>query len=266
MGNSRLVFYTEFVAEARGFLVRGNTQDFIQRTLYWFGVWEPNLTDFVQRTMAEAPNRVFVDVGANIGYFSLLVAKHQPNVNVVAIEGFPPTFEKLRANVRLNQLNNVRLIASAVGDEEVEVEFFQAPGYNEGATTTIKGLWAVEAVTVRCGQLAKLLTESELSSARLIKIDVEGAEAKVVKGLIPVFGKMPQDVEIVVELFGDSAEHSQCIFDFFRAEGFNAYRIENEYNVRAYLCPSPPQRPTRLAAIPAGLTDVVFSRADVDVL
>ena len=88
----------EFTTQANGFVVAGNTSDLIQGYLYWFGVWEPNLTDFIMRRMSDAPNRVFVDVGANIGYFTTLVAKRHPQSSVVSIEAFPPTVEKLRLN------------------------------------------------------------------------------------------------------------------------------------------------------------------------
>jgi hypothetical protein len=65
LGHSPLVDSVDFVTKANGFVVAGNTNDLIQGYLYWFGVWEPNLTDFVIRRMSELPKGVFVGVRAN---------------------------------------------------------------------------------------------------------------------------------------------------------------------------------------------------------
>ena len=77
-GHSPLVNPVDFVTKANGFVVAGNSNDLIQGYLYWFGIWEPNLTNFILLRMGKAPDRVFVDVGANIGYFTILVAKRYP--------------------------------------------------------------------------------------------------------------------------------------------------------------------------------------------
>ena len=66
--NSRFVARTTF-----GAAIAGNTKDLIQRHIFYFGVWEPNLTGFLTTRLNRGD--VFVDVGANIGYFSLLASR-----------------------------------------------------------------------------------------------------------------------------------------------------------------------------------------------
>ena len=266
LGHSRIVDSVDFVTKANGFIVAGNTNDLIQGYLYWFGVWEPNLTEFISRRMAEAPNRVFVDVGANIGYFSALVAKRYPQSHVVSIEAFPPTVEKLRLNLGRNRLKNVRVVDVAVSDSQGTIEFFYAGPCNEGATTTLKGRFPSTALPVSCKPLPELLTEEELATVRLIKIDVEGAESRVIKGLASILARLPQDCEVIVELAGDSIETSMGIVNTFAAHHFNAYAIENDYHARSYLYPHPPKRPQRLSSIGAKQIDVVFSRLDLQSL
>src|ERR1019366_3290126 len=58
------------------------------RYIYYFGIWEPNLTRWIQERLS--PDDTFIDVGANIGYYSLLAAKL--GSQVVAIEAAPRTF------------------------------------------------------------------------------------------------------------------------------------------------------------------------------
>lgn len=264
LGHSRLVTSVDFITEANGIIVAGNTQDLIQGYLYWFGVWEPNLTDFIVRRMSIAPHRTFVDVGANIGYFTTLVAKHYPLVKVVSIEAFPPTIEKLRVNLELNSVNNVRVIEAAVSDGQGVLELFYGGRFNEGATTTVKGRFNTAAHTVACKPLPELLTDGEIAAMRLAKIDVEGAELSVIKGLAPALALMPKDVEVIVEISGNSKENSKIIFDTFAEYNFNAYEIENDYSPLAYLRSGVPRKPKRLSTIPSKQTDVVFSRLDTD--
>ena len=266
LGHSPLVNPVDFVTKANGFVVAGNTNDLIQGYLYWFGIWEPNLTDFILRRMGEAPDRVFVDVGANIGYFTTLVAKRHPQSSVVSIEAFPPTVEKLRLNLERNGLKNVRLIDVAVSDTQGIVEFFYAGCFNEGATTTVKGRFQSTALPVSCKRLSELLSDEEIAAARLMKIDVEGAELRVVNGLVSILPLLPEDCEVIVEISGDSVEGSGLIHAAFAAHGFHAYELENNYDPLSYLNPQAPRRPQRLSAISTKQTDVVFSRLDLDSL
>jgi len=265
-GHSPLFNSVEFTTQANGFLVAGNTSDLIQGYLYWFGVWEPNLTDFIMGRMSKAADRVFVDVGANIGYFTTLVAKRYPQSSVVSIEAFPPTVEKLRLNLERNCVKNVRLIDVAVSDTEGIVEFFYAGRFNEGATTTVKGRFQSTALPVSCKPLSELLTDEEIAAARLIKIDVEGAELRVINGLVSIVPLLPEDCEVIVEISGDSAEGSGLIYAAFAAHGFHAYELENNYDPLSYLYPQASRRPQRLSAIPKKQTDVVFSRLDTECL
>ena len=83
-----------------GGVMQGNTQDLIQRYLYWFGVWEPQLTCWIKSRLP--PRRVFVDVGANIGYYSLLAASLVgDDGQVVAIEASPSIYRLLCNNLEL---------------------------------------------------------------------------------------------------------------------------------------------------------------------
>lgn len=54
-----------------GAKMKVTSNDFVQGYIYYFGVWEPNLTHFVTNRLTKNKTRTFIDVGANIGYFSL---------------------------------------------------------------------------------------------------------------------------------------------------------------------------------------------------
>jgi FkbM family methyltransferase len=245
----------DFVVEANGIEIAGNTLDLIQGYLYWFGVWEPNLTQFIKRRMSESPDRTFVDVGANIGYFTTLVARHYPRSHVVSIEAFPSIVDKLRSNVKRNALTNVRIVAEAVSDVAGTLELYYAGGLNEGGTTSVRGKHKSPGVQVSCRPLPVMLTDDEMATARLVKIDVEGAESRVVEGLAPKLAMLARDVEFIVEISEGSPKCSEFIFDTFDEHGFCAYELDNDYDPHAYLYPCAPSVPKRLYGRPCHHTD-----------
>ena len=113
--------------------------DFIQYYIFHFGVWEPEITDIIVRNLAA--DDVFINVGANIGYDSLLGAwRVGPEGKVVAIEGSPKAFALLQANLNLNDYaKNVRPVQLAASDKPGKLGLFDRRAHNMGAATTIAG-------------------------------------------------------------------------------------------------------------------------------
>jgi FkbM family methyltransferase len=259
------------VATRFGSRVRGNTQDFIQRHVYYFGLWEPNLTDFLARRLR--PGDVFIDVGANIGYFSLQAARLVGSTGaVVAIEASPSIHDKLRANLALNATRNVRTVNLAVSDRASMLRLYLGPVDNVGGTTLVAD--GTPGSTFECvvpaRPLGDIVTADEWRRARLVKIDVEGAEAAVVAGMVPLLAQAPPDLELVVEIAPRTLERQgnspEDVLQIFRAAGFHAYKIENDYSAESYLDPRATRRPTRISGPLVTQTDVVFSRTDAPVL
>lgn len=251
-----------FTITTQKFRISGCTRDLIQRYLYWFGVWEPQLTRYILERMKRSPGRLFIDVGANIGYFSLLVARNCPSCRVVAIEAYPPTIAKLRHHIKINNLNNVRIIPQAVADTTGTLELYYAGDNNQGATSMLPTDADLQNVKVPCAPLPQLITAEELPSVRLIKIDVEGAEGCVVRGLGGMLSSLPADAEFMVELSGSSPAVAAEVFEFFRQQGFWCYQIYNDYSASAYLNRSARSGIPRLNSVPQGQADVIFSRSN----
>lgn len=249
-----------------GAKMTGNSLDIVQGHIYYFGLWEPNLTDFISSRLSNQVSRSFVDVGANVGYFTLLAAKIMPKGAVVSIEAFPAIYEKLKKNIALNQFDNIRALPYAATHIECDIEIFHAGALNEGATTTVPGKFNTKPIYVKGKPLSALLTEDEARSMRIMKIDVEGAEHSVLQGLQSIFEKFPDDAEIVVEITPATLGETRMvsIFDMFKAAGFNPYVLENNYSDAYYMSSRKKSHPTRLKSMPIEQTDVVFSKTDAD--
>jgi FkbM family methyltransferase len=258
-----------------GNTISANAKDIVGRYLYYFGVWEPNLTDWIRRRLK--PGNVFVDIGANVGYYSLLASTLVGDSGkVVAIEALPEIFEKLRGNLEKNGAHNVRAVNMAVWDRAELITLFTRSEDLPATTTAMHG-WAdqwnlSQKCQVRAATLPAILSPEEIKGARLIKIDVEGAEWRVVSGLTALLDDGRSDLEIMVEvaprMLQEQGKSCQDVLDFFGARGFHPYSIENDYSAAAYYSRTSPRQPKRIVYIPAEAeqTDVIFSRVDADVL
>jgi len=259
----------EMVSTTRsGFRLRCNTEDQIQAKIIYFGEWEPALTAFLRRRLV--PGDGFIDVGANIGYFSLLAAGLVgPQGSVLAIEASPAIHRRLLGNLALNRAEGVRAVNLAVADRDGVVTIYAAGRDNIGATTTLAGRGFLPEGEVACAPLARIATPEELRRARVIKIDVEGAEAPILQDLARNVALLRPDVEIVSEISAEGCaaigRSWQSLLAEFGALGFRAYELPNEYHVRAYISRAAPP-PVRLDRLPARQFDMVMSRQGGDTL
>ncbi|HSB70840.1 MAG TPA: FkbM family methyltransferase [Candidatus Methylomirabilis sp.] len=252
-----------------GSRIAGDTSDIIQQYIYYFGVWEPHLTRWIGLRLA--PGDTFIDVGANIGYFSLLASKLVGDSGVVvAIEASPRTFGLLQANLARNLAQNVRTVNVAASDRKGRVGLFRGPDDNIGLTTVLGDPRLAFECEVDAAPLSHLLRPEEAQTARLIKIDVEGAEWSVVAGMDSLLRAGRRDLEVIVEVtpehLAQQGKRPEDLVRVFRDAGFQAYRLENDYSPQSYLPPCAERRPERIRTPIQWQTDVVFSRQDSELL
>ncbi|MET9782383.1 FkbM family methyltransferase [Nocardiopsis alba] len=248
-----------------------DTRDIIQRYLYLFGTWEPHISSWINRRLA--PGDTFIDVGANIGHHTLLASRAVgPEGQVVAIEPVPDFHRRLQAAVDFNRADNVRTVRRAVGDRRAQVELFLAdPGNLGGTTGAVRPKNVFASFHAEVSPLPDIVTSAELHSARIIKLDIEGAETEAVRTLLPHLGRMRPDVELIIEItpraLAGQGSTPEDIVDPLREAGFHPYRMINDYSAtsypRAIHRPLPPQRWEQPIT---GMSDLVFSRTDTVIL
>lgn len=174
------------------------------------------------------PGDCALDVGANVGYYTLAAAKLVgPNGCVHAFEASPLIFRRLKRNARMNPRANIHVHHAAVADRPGLVAFHTAADHKTGYSS-IRDLGAeVSSIaTVAALTIDSLL--SEIPPTRLVKIDVEGAELMVLRGMRELLKRdrphliCEADDGFLRELGADAEE----LCRFLREMGYDLHRIE----------------------------------------
>jgi len=156
-------------------------------TLLQDGRYEDELTSTFESHLREGS--VFVDVGANEGYFSIVASKLVgPPGRVIAVEPQSRLRSVLERNVSLNRASNIELHQVAISNVNGTVEIFLAPDTITGATSLSKTRkYPVPRETVTTLTLRQLLDNNHVHRADFMKMDVEGHEYEAILGSPEVF-------------------------------------------------------------------------------
>jgi FkbM family methyltransferase len=122
-----------------------------------------------------------LDIGANIGYFSLYASINFRNSTVYSFEPFPLTFGRLSGNIELNQLDNIKLYPFAVSDREGKVDFYSIDW--AGCNTMIGGKFDeghFDKSVVDCISFKKVFELTGTKEFDFAKIDCEGSEYQII--------------------------------------------------------------------------------------
>lgn len=171
----------------------------------WLGTYEPALLDAITRFAR--PGQTTFDVGANIGYVSLAMAKVVGLSGcVVAFEPLPANLARLRANMALNPAGRrVKVVGKAAGARGAQDLFMVHESGGMGKLQASQGRDAEydSALTVEVVALDDWVEESKELPPELIKIDVEGGEAAVLQGMSNILETVRPT--LLLELHGPDA-------------------------------------------------------------
>jgi FkbM family methyltransferase len=160
------------------------------------GVNEPFTTQLI--TSLIPLGGVAVDIGANIGYYTLLMARAVgPEGRVIAFEPDAANAELLRRNIAENGYANVIVVEAAVAESEgtVRLHLAEANSVNHRLSTDDDGRAVVEIPAVT---LDGWLEANGVVRADFIKLDIEGAEIRALAGMARTFAGNP-DLKMVLE-------------------------------------------------------------------
>jgi FkbM family methyltransferase len=163
---------------------------------------------------------VFVDVGANVGTYAVVLAQHVGATGkVIAIEPHPVTHARLAFNKAASGAGQVSLVAAAAGATDGEL-MIEADGDNLGASRVVSGKPNGRAIKVPALRLQQILAAAGVSDVDALKIDIEGYEDRVLTGF---FGGAPPSLwprAAVIEHLSRGEWLADCIADMV-ARGYS---------------------------------------------
>ena len=159
--------------------------DWVSNQVFWRGWrgYEPEMSPLFFRLAETA--EVVLDVGAYVGFYALIAGLANRRARVFAFEPMPESAGRLRRHLELNDLDNVELIVAAVSCSDGEAELFHA-GHLPTAPSLVAAHSSESGMgssTVRTVALESILEERDSPPVSLAKIDVEGGEPEVLRGM-----------------------------------------------------------------------------------
>lgn len=167
----------------------------------YFGSYAIPIVETMNRLLR--PGDVFLDVGANIGYLSAIAASLVgPAGQVHCFEPVPEYFERLQKLIELNPEYNIRVDSRAAGETPGACTIYvtREPGQNTMVPAYKSGPEIVSTLEVPVVRLDAYLSEHAIERVAVIKVDAEGFELPILKGLEEYFKKSPLRPAIICEI------------------------------------------------------------------
>ncbi|MGE3800033.1 MAG: FkbM family methyltransferase [Candidatus Kapaibacterium sp.] len=199
--------------------------------LYYRRTFETGTTEAFAQLLRH--DDVFIDIGANIGWYSLIASKLSPNGIIHAFEPVPFIFNKMKRNWELNGFQNeIHFNNLALGeDENGEITIYTFEGlYHGHSSLSTLNRDDYKASTVPMTTLDHYIAEHQVDRVDLIKMDTEGAELQVLHGATALLESDAPPIW-VIELNTETSEsfgHTPAdVLDFIAARNdYHFYRVE----------------------------------------
>jgi FkbM family methyltransferase len=187
------------------------------------GMYEREMVETLKRFLS--PGSVFVDVGANEGFFTVLGGSLvSASGRVVAVEPQTRLREVLEHNLKLNAVSNVALYQVAVSNTEGTADLHLTPNINTGASALVRPTrYRVATQPVRTITLTQLLADAKVEQVDLMKMDIEGFEYEAILGSRELF-RAGRIAALALELHPDAMRGRGIdpneIVDFLQSCGY----------------------------------------------
>ena len=177
-----------FSKDFYGLKYKGNLNNNIDANVFFYGAFEKPLLFFLRDTLnaliTETPKAIFMDIGANVGHHSIFLSKFASQV--LAFEPYPKVNMQFKQQIAHNNISNIQIFENGLSDRRETLNYYAPTGNNEGIgsfdeSSISKGNTSYGKLELQEGD--QVIESDSWKNIKLIKIDVEGFEKKVIKGL-----------------------------------------------------------------------------------
>lgn len=162
-------------------------------------------------------NWMIIDIGAGLGDFTAYAAQRSPNGRVLAYEPFPGSFALLQQNVSLNQLCNVKATPCAIAEQPGSLALNIGLGEAVQHSTTQAGVNTIE---VQAITLQQVFDEHGLDRCDLLKMDIEGGEYAILRGVDASLLERVQRIALEYHDNTSAGEHAELV-QLLRERGYH---------------------------------------------
>lgn len=195
--------------------------------IYMHHQYEPRVTQELEKFLRCKEN--FIDIGANIGFFSLFASKLLEEGNVYSFEASPEIYSKLEDNIKINDIQNITAYNYAISDEIKDVVIYES-------SRAHRGLTSIRALSEDISKKRKVKSISidsildELPKISLVKIDIEGAEFLALNGMKNLLKRDTPNIilELTDEFLKELDSSSLEVCDFLKSFNYRLYKLTTD--------------------------------------
>jgi FkbM family methyltransferase len=213
-------------------------KDWVQYNLFIYGKYEENETLLWEKLVKKSS--VILDIGANVGYFSLLASKINPKSSIFSFEPIKHTFDRLSYNVKQNNFQNIKLFNCAISDENRILSINVGNENNWGMSSVNNHEFTSGKIeNINAISIDNFVKEEKIQRVDLIKLDIEGAEYMALEGMKNTLDNYSPDIliEILDEHLLKQNKSSEMIYNLLFSKGYVAFSIENNGVLKRLLTP-----------------------------
>jgi FkbM family methyltransferase len=193
------------------------------------GCYEPQMTRLLELVLRTSD--IFIDIGGNEGYFTVIASLLAPGVQVHCVEPQSRLQPVLAENIRVNNVQSIVVHPVAISDVDDQIRLFLRPSTNTGASSMFRH-WRLGATseTVPALRLDTFFEKNSLDRVRLLKVDCEGAEYSVIRGAKRVLRRQAFDF-IAMEYHPSICGIDHCVRadQELRAGGYVLTKVRGQY-------------------------------------
>ena len=208
-------------------------RDFHQIHLFMTGYYEKSVSNSILRDLSSS--NVFIDVGAYLGYYSLIASASFSNIQVYAFEPQKDANERLQKNIKINNFKNIEVYDCALADVN-ETRQLNINEFPEQTSLHNSALQSGQHYNVQVKRLDDLLDFK--SKKVVVKIDTEGYEIEVVKGMSELIENnectiyFEYNPQIYFQNFGK--DYISSFFEFINLKGYKMFDVESKEKTTEY--------------------------------
>lgn len=205
---------------------------------YLTGDYEPEIAAYISQKVAAGFS--FIDIGANAGYYSMLAASKANDASqvILAIEPMEQNIVQIKNHIALNKLTQINVLPFAVSDSDRELEFSATTNLAANTYNSESAFFQnAPKIKVQSKSLDSICSDYSFQNL-LVKIDVEGAEADVLRGASNVLATVKPEIILATHECHVKGVEETCL-SILRAAGYVCSVIDDQKFVAGqqdYLC------------------------------